>query len=277
MDNFDPFERDPVVFPQQRALSPRSKAQTKEEFYKDLELTKSKTTEQAEPMVDKEVKLRLEVALLEAEATTKKRAAEEALLQAMEALDEVKSGDEAELLENDDDDATNTNKDPPTKADLAHAEDLMSINGTINAVARIMREAGEQPIEVEYVNVKEGREGPASPPAIVRRTDYHNNDDQDQDDGLKITTSILSGDETYNFVASPNHNNNNYVSSPVSPPRSVRNHAETMEDTLDAIMFKIEECTAIISDPHASMEDQLSAAQLVSQYAKAAKAFQASF
>ncbi len=51
-------------------------------------------------------------------------------------------------------------------------------------------------------------------------------------------------------------------------------HIETMETTLDTLMNKIEECTSILSNPNATVEEHLNAAKLATEYAKAAKAFQ---
>ncbi len=45
------------------------------------------------------------------------------------------------------------------------------------------------------------------------------------------------------------------------------------ESTLDMLMDKLEECTAILSDPNATMEEHTTAAKLAREYAKAAKAF----
>lgn len=50
-------------------------------------------------------------------------------------------------------------------------------------------------------------------------------------------------------------------------------HFDTMETTLDTLMTKIEECTAVLSNPNATVQEHITAAQLAKEYAKAAKAF----
>lgn len=221
---------------QPSSIGSEIQTQSRQEFYRELHLTKSKV-EKVDTMIDREVRLRLEVALLEAEALEKQRAAQEALMRAMNALNEVRSGDEGDRPVDGGGAPGPVNN---TKDERASAAAARSINGTIDEIARLMKETDD--------NDDEGRDGgggPASPPPIVRRTGEEC--EAAAAAALQIATSNLTAD---------------------------RNHEEMMDDTLDVIMFKIEECTAVISDPSSTVEDQMSAAKLVSQYAKAAKAFQ---
>mmetsp|Transcript_22311 Transcript_22311/g.53063 ORF Transcript_22311/g.53063 Transcript_22311/m.53063 type:complete len:277 (-) Transcript_22311:249-1079(-) len=231
--HIDPFQNDPpaLIVRKPSTIGVEKEVETREAVYQELQLTKSKA-EKIDSMVDREVQLRLELALLEADATAKKLAADEALRNAMNALNAIESADDE-------------GDTPDIKEEMATVAAARSINGTIDAVAKLMKEANaDEPDET----LAEGREGPTSPPTIVRRTEFEEEADVH---GLQVATSNLSNDAQQTIT-----------------------HEERMENTLDVIMFKIEECTAIISDPNSSVEDQMSAAKLVSQYARAATAFQ---
>ena len=208
----------------------------------DLKLTPS-TLEQVETVIDQEVQLRLEVALLEADAIAKKHAADVALQNAMDALKEVTSNDEGD--ENADVDENESPIQGGLKETAASVAASMSLNGTIEEIARLMKEAEE--------------EAEASPSPEDAAAEGREEEPQPAlSGGPNVVTSsdLVVDSEAYDELGSP------------------KSYGDTMEDTLDTIMFKIEECSAIISDPGATMQEQLDAAQLVSQYAKAAKAFQ---
>lgn len=183
--------------------------------------------------VDREIQLRREIALLEAEAIAKKQAADVALRNAMDALNEVAGGDVEE------------------EGGKENAAATVAINGTIDAVSKLMKEVEEEeaPPSSSSSSSTPGGDEETSPEG---REEEHYNDD----DLLVATSDFGTVDDGFGLGS----------------PRS--SHVNTMEDTLDTLMSKIQECTAIITDPDATMQEQLDAAQLVSQYAKTAKAFQ---
>ena len=132
----------------------------------------------------------------------------------------------------------------------AEEEEARDIDTHTNATEMLSQESDSPsrgldspPIIVRNSQFSPERSAPLSPRSTVT-------DDSHQQ--LRVCTSNLSM-------------NDNTVSR--------RDHYETMEGTLDTLMSKIEECTAILQDPSSSVEEQIEAAALAAQYAKAAKAF----
>eukprot|EP00531_Pseudo-nitzschia_arenysensis_P013750 CAMPEP_0116134840 /NCGR_PEP_ID=MMETSP0329-20121206/10865_1 /TAXON_ID=697910 /ORGANISM="Pseudo-nitzschia arenysensis, Strain B593" /LENGTH=192 /DNA_ID=CAMNT_0003629587 /DNA_START=188 /DNA_END=766 /DNA_ORIENTATION=+ len=127
-----------------------------------------------------------------------------------------------------------------------------AMNGSIAAIAQMIAVA-EQEAEI-YASVSDAVEAREissleGPPAIVR-----------QEDPQEATNNISPLRQASSLLG-------------MNDPLDER-HVETMETTLDTLMDKIEECTSILSNPNATVEEHITAAKLATEYAKAAKAFQ---
>lgn len=243
------------------------------DLFSSLELTESKL-EKVETVIEEEVQLRMKVKLLEMEAIAKKMAAEKALAAAMNALHEI------------------TGEEQPEQEQPSKPNDN-SINHKIDAISVIISAAEKEAAAEDDDEATEVREATTSvpaivtPPSIVRQTEVPEEMEEVPDDAtskvsnersklqerdenpyhvqLEVITSNLSEE-----LGSPR----NGFASPRSVDDIKKSHCKTMEDTIDTIVTKIEECAETIRSPNASMKDQIAAAELAAQYAKTVKAFQ---
>jgi len=204
----------------------------------------------------------------------------------VDAISVIISTAEKEAVAEDDDD---NNDNPAGKEEESDVQ------------VQVQAEVGA--VETEIVETRTTSELPVivSPPAIVRQTEVPEETDKLPDDAtpkasneetcpeetpkketitttnprefkLEVITSNLSAMTSIDEgIISPR-------SYSITSPRSVddikKSYSQTMEDTLEAMVIKIEECAETIRSPAASMEDQIAAAGLAAQYAKTVKAFQ---
>jgi len=197
-------------------------------------------------MIEQEVQLRLQISELEIEATAKKQAADKAIQEATQALNEVHK--------NNKNSSSSSNQQQEQEQQEPENKDKPSIHGAIDAIAKMIQTAekeadtdaiaigaeggdgdgdGGDETREETTAAEEGRPGIDGPPLIVRQTDFLPSDTEPE--------------SSSNVVATP------------------------MEDTLDTLMTKIEGCTLVLTNPDATMEEQVDAAHLARQYATAAK------
>jgi hypothetical protein len=201
------------------------------------------------PVSDLETELRLHIVLLEKEAIAKKKAADLAIQSATLALKEVKKEEEAVS-------GVGSSKDSPTsEATSSIAQMIATAEKEVESSpeAAETRQVESPPTIFRQAEIPQAPVSPVKPdpdPEVVQFSTI----DQDVVSPLRQATSNLSmQDDT---------NNSNR-----------RDHSEMMETTLDYLMDKIENCTAVLSDPDASVEEHVEAAKLVKGYAAAAKAF----
>jgi hypothetical protein len=265
-------------------------------------------TENVESMIEKEAQLRLQITNLEVEAAAKKQAAEKAIQEAMHALNEVNNINNSISQQQQEQSKDNTSKSINGTIDaIAQMIKIAEKEAATNNVAPGEgREVTGSPYEhiidkelaaaaaaaVSSTNTnfnttsaaaaaaaEEGRPEIESPPLIVRQTDFlpstttndnnNNNDDSDpkpdpESNDLRVVTSNLSMESTIGYGYGYDYQQYN--------TNKNTDRSDTMEGTLDTLMSKIEDCTAILTDPESTMEEQVEAAHLARQYAKAAKA-----
>jgi len=221
-------------------------------------------------MIEQEVQLRLQISELEIEATAKKQAADKAIQEATQALNEVHKNNKNSSSSNQQQEQEQEQQEPESK-------DKPSIHGAIDAIAKMIQTAekeadtnaiaigaeggdgdgdGGDETREETTAAEEGRPGIDGPPLIVRQTDF-----------LPSDTATPEPESSSNVVATTSKTTTTSVH-----PNQNQNSDTTMEDTLDTLMTKIEGCTLVLTNPDATMEEQVDAAHLARQYATAAKA-----
>jgi len=219
-------------------------------------------------MIEQEVQLRLQISELEIEATAKKQAADKAIQEATQALNEVHKNNKNSSSSNQQQEQEQEQQEPENK-------DKPSIHGAIDAIAKMIQTAekeadtdaiaigaeggdgdgdGDDEAREETTAAEEGRPGIDGPPLIVRQTDFLPSDTEPE--------------SSSNVVATPS----NTTTTTSVHPNPNQDSDNPMEDTLDTLMTKIEGCTLVLTNPDATMEEQVDAAHLARQYAKAAKA-----
>jgi len=221
-------------------------------------------------MIEQEVQLRLQISELEIEATAKKQAADKAIQEATQALNEVhKNNKNSSSSSNQQQEQEQEQQEPENK-------DKPSIHGAIDAIAKMIQTAekeadtdaiaigaeggdcdGGDETREETNAAEEGRPGIDGPPLIVRQTDF-----------LPSDTATPEPESSSNVVATPS----NTTTTTSVHPNPNQDSDNPMEDTLDTLMTKIEGCTLVLTNPDATMEEQVDAAHLARQYATAAKA-----
>lgn len=272
------------------AADPPPAEKNKADMFSALELTESKL-EKVETIIEDEVQLRLQIRMLEIDAIAKKDAAEKALAAALGALNDITDALPSDMEEE---------EQPKPRLQLKLNES--SVKGKVDAISAIISDA-EKEAAVEATTASEP---PAivSPPAIVRQTKVPEETEEVPDDAtpkasneeirpegtktaepatrttatnprdvkLEIITSNLSAMTSMDegFI-SPRSNS---ITSPRSVDDIKKSYSQTMEDTLEAMVIKIEECAETLRSPTASTQEQIAAAGLAAQYAKTVKAFQ---
>jgi len=172
------------------------------------------------------------IAALEKEATDKQLAAEQALEKARTVLTEATA--------------------------VAEQKALKATTSAVFAIAQMIAIADNEMPSQDEDEKEEDREvvaasGIASPPTIVRDSEeiaqvFEPSTQQQEPLASKDPTATIAEDE---------------------PPQTTTN---TVAETLEVLVAKIEECRQTLLDPNATIEAQTNAAQLMVQYARSTKA-----
>ena len=176
-----------------------------------------------------------QIALLEKDATEKKKAADVAIQNAARALKEA-------------DNATNEMADKANKLS----------RGAVNAIAQMIAVAEQE--AKEAIATTTGRTTPATTTATTATSQIDSNVSRPPPSIVRQEpeAALLQADSNLGMQ---------------DPTDSSVRHIDIAEATLDMLMDKLEECTVVLSNPNATVEEHMTAAKLAREYAKAAKAF----
>ena len=281
------------------------------------------TDPEVKAAIEREVQLRVQIAMLEKEAEAKKKAAEKAVRDATAALNEVKQ------------EKSNSVDVPEVSGKEGSSEaDIDAIAQVIRTAESMASEAGDDATDDPVATspdpetsaaapavsttrtedrIEESREDKVpSPPTIVRKsegdafpntqnatvkskasaesdTTQHTSNMSKREEALQTTlrvvTSNLSNLESSGDPTSPSHQETWEALQAVTSNLSMEDPTEhmqgeedtdnkqaTIEDTLAALLTKINECTQVLADRSASAEEKVEAAKLAATYAKTANA-----
>ena len=183
-----------------------------------------------------------QIALLEKDATEKKEAADVAIQNAARALKEA-------------DNATNEMADKANKLS----------RGAVNAIAQMIAVAEQE--AKEAIATTTGRTTTTTATATTATATSQIDSNESRTVVSRPPPSIVRQEPEAALLQA---DSNLGMQDPTDS--SVR-HIDIAEATLDMLMDKLEECTVVLSNPNATVEEHMTAAKLAREYAKAAKAF----
>ena len=285
---------------------------TKKEILDELQLTDSKL-ETVEVMIEKEVQIRVELALLEADAAAKLKAAEEAIRNAKSVFNEANFMQEA---------MSGGNKKANNSAVYAIAQMIaIAENETIaenepvedkradsvheapstgeNERKEISGDAPDSNVAIESTEQDDSEvveedlaTSPSDDKAVDDAVDADeiDNDVEDIDESDDATSKTSNSSkkleenkEVSEIPVDDESNDDNEEDIMISRTFSIlttasvsddnkNDNSSVIEGTLRLLITKIDECRANLTDPNSSLEEQTDAAQMMTQFAKTAKA-----